>query len=50
VSEDLPVHPGLANGPVYLDYNTTTPVDPRVTAAMLPYLTEFFGNHIETTL
>jgi hypothetical protein len=29
-------HPGLAGGPVYLDYNATTPVDPRVTAA-LPY-------------
>lgn len=37
-------HPGLAGGPVYLDYNATTPLDPRVTNAMLPYLTDFFGN------
>lgn len=29
---------------VYLDYHATTPVDPRVLAAMLPYFTEHFGN------
>ena len=29
---------------VYLDYNATTPVDPRVVEAMLPYLREHFGN------
>lgn len=29
---------------VYLDYAATTPVDPRVVEAMLPYLTEGFGN------
>ena len=40
----VPVHPGLVGGPVYLDYNATTPVDPRVAEAMLPHLTEFFGN------
>ncbi|MGW7131277.1 cysteine desulfurase family protein [Streptomyces bobili] len=40
----LPPHPGLVGGPVYLDYNATTPVDPRVAAAMRPYLTDFFGN------
>lgn len=30
--------------PVYLDYNATTPIDPRVVEAMLPYLREHFGN------
>lgn len=29
---------------VYLDHSATTPVDPRVVGAMLPYLTEKFGN------
>lgn len=30
--------------PIYLDYNATTPVDPAVVDAMLPYLREHFGN------
>jgi len=30
--------------PIYLDYSATTPVDPRVAAKMIPYLTELFGN------
>jgi len=32
------------NKPVYLDYHSTTPVDPRVVEAMTPYFTEQFGN------
>jgi cysteine desulfurase len=35
---------GLAAGPVYLDYNATTPVDPAVVRAMLPFWAEHFGN------
>ena len=30
--------------PVYLDHHSTTPLDPRVLDAMMPYLTERFGN------
>ena len=29
---------------VYLDYNSTTPMDPAVLAAMMPFLTENYGN------
>ncbi|WP_069801285.1 cysteine desulfurase family protein [Thermogemmatispora onikobensis] len=37
-------HPGLRSDLLYLDYNATTPVDPVVVEAMLPYLREHFGN------
>ena len=30
--------------PIYLDYGATTPVDPRVVDAMVPWLREHFGN------
>ena len=34
----------MPQGPIYLDYNATTPIAPEVAAAMLPYLHEHFGN------
>ncbi|MEL6189988.1 MAG: aminotransferase class V-fold PLP-dependent enzyme, partial [Myxococcota bacterium] len=30
--------------PIYMDYNSTTPIDPRVADAMDPYLREKYGN------
>lgn len=30
--------------PIYLDYNATTPIDPQVAEAMLPYIHQHFGN------
>ncbi|OGC02599.1 selenide, water dikinase SelD, partial [candidate division KSB1 bacterium RBG_16_48_16] len=30
--------------PIYLDYNATTPIDPRVAEAMMPFLHDHFGN------
>jgi cysteine desulfurase len=35
--------------PIYLDYHATTPIDPRVLDAMLPYLREDFGNPASST-
>jgi cysteine desulfurase len=40
-------HPGHADGPIYLDYNATTPVDPRVVDAALPCLTHHFGQPLQ---
>ncbi|MDR3390539.1 MAG: IscS subfamily cysteine desulfurase [Sulfuriferula sp.] len=34
----------MSKHPIYLDYSATTPVDPRVAAKMIPYLTEMYGN------
>ena len=44
----LKTHPGLQGGPIYLDYNATTPVDPLVVEAMLPYVSTYFGNPSST--
>ena len=35
--------------PVYLDYQATTPLDPRVLEAMLPFFSEHFGNPASRT-
>lgn len=34
----------MGEGFIYLDYNATTPIDPRVAEAMQPFLTGVFGN------
>jgi len=37
-------HGASRSMPIYLDYQATTPTDPRVVEAMLPFFTEVFGN------
>jgi cysteine desulfurase len=44
----MAMHPGLQEGPIYLDYNATTPVDPLVFTAMSPFLSTYFGNPSST--
>lgn len=40
----LSVLAGSNHSPIYLDYNATTTIDKRVGEAMIPYITEHFGN------
>lgn len=44
MTAQLQADPVRAIDPVYLDHNATTPLDPTVLRAMLPYFTETFGN------
>jgi cysteine desulfurase len=34
----------MSAAPIYLDYNATTPIDPKVLEATLPFLEKYFGN------
>jgi cysteine desulfurase len=44
----MSIHAGLQGGPIYLDYNATTPVDPQVATASSPFLSTYFGNPSST--
>jgi len=44
VSSEGKVESGTSYRPIYMDMQATTPLDPRVLDAMLPYLSSHFGN------
>jgi cysteine desulfurase len=39
------IHPGIKTmTPIYLDYNATAPIDPRVAEVMMPFVNQHYGN------
>lgn len=43
MSKPIPIRPSPTRS-IYFDYNATTPIDPRVRDAMMPFLGDVFGN------